>query len=158
MLPEEVTQFIGKSGDVRVFEVEKGAIRRFADAVDDPNPLYSDEEYARDSRYGSIIAVPGFFGWPTKGPRGSALIAESTAGLRPALAKAGYSRGLDGGIEYEFFLPIRAGDTLAASSVIKNIIEREGRAGKMAFIITETTYTNQNGDVVAKARGTSISR
>jgi len=28
----------------------------------------------------------------------------------------------------------------------------------MAFLIMETTYTNQNGDVVAKARSTSIHR
>jgi len=103
MLPEEVTQFIGKSTDVRVFEVEKGAIRRFADAVDDPNPLYWDEEYARNSRYGSIITPPGFFGWPTRQPRGSALTEESMAGLSMALAQAGYPRVLDGGIEYEFF-------------------------------------------------------
>jgi hypothetical protein len=29
--------------------------------------------------------------------------------------------------------------------------------GKMLFIINETTYKNQNGEVVAKARGTGIS-
>ena len=61
MLPEEVTKLIGKAGEVRVFQVEKGAIERFADAADDQNPLYYDEEYARNSRYGSIIAPPGFF-------------------------------------------------------------------------------------------------
>jgi hypothetical protein len=42
--------------------------------------------------------------------------------------------------------------------MIKDIIEREGKTGKMAFITTETTYINQNGDLVAKARGTSIQR
>ena len=66
MLPEEITKFIGEAGDTRTLEVEKGAIRRFADAVDDPDPLYYDEEYARNSRYGSMIAPPGFFGWPTE--------------------------------------------------------------------------------------------
>ena len=43
-------------------EVEKGAIKKYADAVDDHNPLYWDDEYAKNSRYGSIIAPPGFFG------------------------------------------------------------------------------------------------
>ena len=158
MLPDEVKEFIGKATDVRIFEVEKGAIRRFADAVDDPNPLYRDDEYARESRYGSIIAPPGFFGWPSRQPRGAALATESRAGLMVALVEAGYARVLDGGMEYEFFAPIRAGDTLAASAVIKNIREREGSTGAMAFVITETTYTNQNGDVVARARSTSIHR
>lgn len=158
MLPEEVTQFIGKSTGVRVFEVEKGAIRRFADAVDDPNPLYWDEEYARNSRYGSIITPPGFFGWPARQPRGSALTEESMAGLSMALAQAGYPRVLDGGIEYEFFCPIRAGDTLAASTVIKEIRERKGGTGNMVFLIRETSYINQNGDLAAKARSISIHR
>ena len=156
MLPEEVSQLIGKGAGVRIFEVEKGAIRRFADAVDDPNPLYLDDEYARNSMYGSIIAPPGFFGWPSRQPRGSPLAQESTASLGIALAQAGFLRVLDGGMEYEFLYPVRAGDTLAASTIVKDIREREGRTGKMAFVIMETTYTNQNGDVVAKACGTSI--
>jgi acyl dehydratase len=59
-------------------------------------------------------------------------------------------------MEYEFLSPIRVGDVLSASSVIADIYEREGRSGKMAFIIRETTYTNQNGEEVAKTRGTSI--
>ena len=74
------------------------------------------------------------------------------------MAKAGYRRSVDGGIEYEFFYPVRAGDTLTASSMIKDIVEREGETGKLVFVITETTYTNQNGDLVAKVRGTSIGR
>ena len=41
MLPEEIKKLIGTSGSVKFYEVEKGAIRRFADAVDDANPLYS---------------------------------------------------------------------------------------------------------------------
>ncbi len=164
MLPEEVAKFIGQPTGTSIFQVEKEPIRRFADAVDDPNPLYWDEEYAKNSRYGSIIAPPGFIsspwfsGRPTKWPKKGAASSEETAGLRPALVKAGYGRILDGGMEYEFFSPARAGDTIMASSMIKDIIGREGQTGKMAFVITETTYTNQNGDLVAKARGTSIHR
>lgn len=159
MLPESVTQFVGRGGEVRVFEVEKGAISRFAEAVDDPNPLFRDEEYARNSRYGSIIAPPGFFGWPAKQPRGAALVGGGAGGgLAAELAKIGYSRLLDGGMEYEFFCPVRAGDTLACSSAIKDIREREGSTGKMVIVRTETTYVNQHGDKVATAIGTAIYR
>ena len=166
MLPEEVTKLIGQATGARIFEVEKGAIKKFADAVDDPNPLYWDEEYARNSRYGSIIAPPGFFGWPTKWARGSTFplspesvgSGEAVVDSRAILAEAGYGRTLDGGMEYEFFRPVRAGDTLATSAIVKDIIEREGKAGKLVFLITETTYINQNGDLVAKARQTSIHR
>lgn len=156
ILPEEVTKFIGKDGEVTVLDVEKGAIRKFADAVDDQNPLYRDEEYARNSRYGAMIAPPGFFGWPAKWTKGGPLFSEVTTELMAALAKVGYSRLFDAGIEYEFFSPVRAGDTLTAISIIKEIREREVRTGKMAFVFTETTYSNQDGDLVAKAQQTFV--
>jgi acyl dehydratase len=166
MLPEEISKFIGKSIGVVACEVEKGSIKRFADAVDDPNPLYWDEKYAGKSRYGSIIAPPGFFGWPVKLPRGMTFQRptdisdppEATENMRAALAKAGYWRVVDGGIEYEFFQPVRAGDMLSAKSMIKDITEREGKTGKMAFIIIETAYHNQKDELVAKARATAIYR
>jgi acyl dehydratase len=166
MLPEEVAQFIGKPMGSSVFEIQEEAIRRFADAVDDPNPLYWDEEYAKKSKYGAIIAPPGFISspWfsdrPTKWPGKSVASSEAIFGLSPALtkalAKAGYSRLLDGGIEYEFFKQILAGDIITSSTIIKDIIGRESAAGKTAFLITETTYIDQKGELVAKARSTLV--
>ena len=158
MISEEVTELIGKVGDIRIMEVEKGAIKRYADAVDDRNPLYWDEEYAKDSRYGCILAPPGFFGWPTRWTGGMPLHAKLRDEVSATLAQAGYSRRLDGGIEYEFFCPVQAGDVLAALPRIIDIYEQEGKTGKLVFLVVETTYTNQNGDLVAKARQTSIQR
>jgi acyl dehydratase len=166
MLPEEVTKFIGKSIGTVVCEVEKGAIKKFADAVDDPNPFYWDEKFAGKSRHGSIIAPPGFFGWPVKLPRGMTFQRptdisdppEVTESLRAALAKAGFWRVVDGGIEYEFFLPVRAGDVLTAKSMIKDIVGREGKTGKMAFMVIETAYHNQSNELAAMARATAIYR
>ena len=160
MLPEEMTKYIGKVEDVRIFEVEKGAIGRYADAIDDQNPLYRDEEYAVNSSYGSIIAPPGFFGWPTKWVKGSTfpVFSEAMLKLITGLAKAGFTKTIDGAIDYEFFCPVRAGDTLSASSVIKNITERKDRAGKAVFVITETIYTNQNSDLVVKVRQIFVNR
>jgi len=153
---EEVKQrFVGSIGDAIVLEVEKGAIKRFAEAVDDPNPLYRDEEYARRTKYGSIIAPPGFFGWPVKpGP----MLDRMRRELAAAMVEAGYPALLDGGIEFEFMVPVRPGDILVAVPKIANIYDRETRAGKLAFGIIETSYTNQNGALVAVARQTLIWR
>jgi acyl dehydratase len=158
MQSDEISQVIGKNVGVRIFEVEKGAIRRFADAVGDSSPLFRDEEYARKSPYGSIIAPPGFFGWPTKHPMGSPLVIDFPDEVMQPLMKSGYqaATALDGGMEYDFILPVYAGDTLVSSTVVKDMRERLGRTGKMAFIILETTYLNQNGALVAKARATTI--
>jgi hypothetical protein len=64
MISEKLEKLIGKQGDVVILEIEKGAIRKFADAVDDHNPLFWDDDYARESSYGGLVAPPGFFGWP----------------------------------------------------------------------------------------------
>jgi len=159
MSTEKVTELVGKTGETRTMEVEKGAIRRYADAIEDENPLYWDEGYAKKTRYGDMVAPPGFFGWPTKFkgvdmPAFPELLQE----MGGILAQAGYGRTLDGGMEYDFILPIRAGDTLKAAPEVASITERETKTGKMVFMVIETTYTNQNGELVAKARQTTIHR
>ncbi|MBE0480268.1 MAG: MaoC family dehydratase N-terminal domain-containing protein [Dehalococcoidia bacterium] len=154
MVPEELKQYIGKVDPPHVREVERGAIRRYAEAVENPNPLYFDEEYAADSRYGGIIAPPGFFGWSIKGATSS----EGIVGLMTAMINAGYYRILDGGITYEFFLPVRAGDILVASPKVKDVTAREGKSGTMIICQFETSYLNQNGDLVATASQNLIGR
>jgi acyl dehydratase len=151
-LPESLSKFVGQTTST-VYHVEKGAIARFAEAVGDPNPLYWDEEYAGKSRQGSIVAPPGFFGWPEKR---EAELPNDLAVLVAGLAAAGYGRILDGGIEWEFFLPIKAGDKLTVKTSIRNIMERSGKTGKAVFLFRDITYTNQNDDLVATARQTTI--
>ncbi len=154
MIPEEAKQFLGHVDPPRVLEVEKGAIRRYADAIKDENPLYRDEEYASKTRYGGIIAPPGFFGWGIGAIPG----AQGMGAVMGALASAGFPRILDGGMAYEFFKPVRAGDVLVASPMVKEITEKESRSGTMIVFVTETTYLNQHGDIVAKAYHTVIAR
>lgn len=153
MAIEELKKFIGKTDEPYPMEVEKGAIKRYAEAVGDANPLYHDEEYARTSKYGTIICPPGFFGWPVKSrPHLSGVRKE----LLESIMKAGYKRLLDGGSDFEFMLPVRAGDILVATGGIADVYEREGKAGKLIFAVTEMTYINQNGDRVANVRSTLI--
>ena len=65
-------------------------------------------------------------------------------------------RRLDGGGEWEFYKPIKLGDGITVTSKIVDYTEREGRMGNMLFAITEITWKNQDGEVVAKSKGTSI--
>ncbi|MFQ5925523.1 MAG: MaoC family dehydratase N-terminal domain-containing protein [Dehalococcoidia bacterium] len=153
-LTDELKASIGTIIEPVIMEIERGAIRRYAAAIDDPDPLFHDVEYARSSRYGEMICPPGFFGWPIKG----AELIEELGSLAPALARAGFPRILDGGVDFEFYLPVRAGDILTSYGKIADIRERTGRTGTMIFSVFETTFINQNGDLVAKRRATIISR
>lgn len=154
ILTDEIKAMIGTLSEPVIMEVGRVAIRRYADAVGDDNPLFHEVEDAKAAGYEDIICPPGFWGWPIKGR--ATIGGMSIVGA--VLVKAGLWRILDGGVDQEFYIPIRAGDTLTAYSKIADIREREGKAGKMIFTTVETTYLNQNGDTVAVNRATIIAR
>ena len=52
--------FVGRSSEPVRNVVERDAVRLFAEAIADPSPLYRDEERAKRSRYGRILAPPTF--------------------------------------------------------------------------------------------------
>jgi acyl dehydratase len=136
---------IGKTTSISTMEVEKGHIRRFARAIGDDNPLYHDEEYAKKSRYGGIIAPPTF---PTTfGFEGERVL----EGLN-----INYARLLHGEQAYEYFKPIMAGDVISFSTKITDVIEKEGRSGVMDIITTETTGYNQRDERVFIGRSTVV--
>ena len=147
MLLEEIQRFIGKLDPPHVKTVERGAIRRYAEAVGDDDPLYHDREYARGLGHPDIVAPPGFFGWTV----GHVPPLEAVMGLMTAVVNAGYYRILDAGMSFDFFVPVRAGDVIAASPRVADVTEKQGRSGTMIMCSFETTYMNQNGDVVAKS-------
>ncbi len=154
-IPKEIAQLLGKSiGEPQIYEVEKGAIKRFADAIDDTNPLYRDVEYARNSKYGTIIAPTGFCGWPTKGG-----LMENMGLIMGPMVNAGYPVILDAGVEFEPFVPIRDGDILSCHSKIANIVEKTAKSGKgMLMLTAEANFLNQNGDKAVTMRSSFICR
>ena len=153
---DKLKGLLGTTTGPVINEVERGSIRRYADAVDDPNPLYSDVEYARKSKYREIICPPGFFGWAKKVSNESVEMMGKVFGT---LIEAGLLRILDGGVEYDLFLPVRAGDTLTWYARFADAKERVGKDGsRMVFITMELTFINQNGDTVAKRRQTFLAR
>ena len=136
-------QAIGLEGQPATSDVEKGAIIKFAEAIGDENPVFNDEAAARESRYGGLIAPPTFL--------------RSVTSSRVVLPfDFPFERRLDGGSEWEYFVPIRPGDRITAVARIEDINEREGRMGVMIITSTKTTYRNQFDQVVASQIGTSI--
>lgn len=137
---------IGIESEPFGFEVEKGDIVRYAQAIGDPNPLFRDEGQARRTRCGGIIAPPTY------------LIVMRV--LKPASMKhlpgRAYARSLDGGSRWRYFEPIRPGDRLTATMKLAEVYERDGSLGSMLFQVFELTYVNQLGQVVATQRDTAI--
>ena len=136
IIPESLRNAIGVESDPITYEIEKGHIARFAEAIGDENPLYSDEIKARNSKYGGIIAPPTFY---------RAL----RPGSLPETAESPFTRNLDAGSDWEYFEPIRPGDRITVTIKLADVVEREGRLGKMIIITRETRYENQLGQIVA---------
>jgi hypothetical protein len=67
-----------------------------------------------------------------------------------------YKRVLNGGTETEYYDTVCAGDVLTARNKVTAFNERSGSMGPMLITSRETTYTNQDGKVVAVERGTVI--
>ncbi len=142
---EELRRFIGAESAPTVTEVEKGAIRKFALAIGDPNPLYSDEAYAKTTRFGGIIAPPTFVAY------------FKYHGIEPVDGvKVPLSRVLHTDDVVESYVPIRPGDVITTVARFTDVFEKQGKQGPMLFRTTERTLTNQRGEVAGKVRMTTV--
>ncbi|MFB3093503.1 MAG: MaoC family dehydratase N-terminal domain-containing protein, partial [Dehalococcoidia bacterium] len=119
-------------------------------AVGYTGPIYFDEEYAKSKGYRSIPAPVGFLGHPIYDPNRPQRLGGYFRTDTP------FKRILNGGTDIEYFDTVCAGDVLTATSKLADLSEREGRLGPMLVTVTESTYRNQDGKLVARARGTGI--
>ena len=153
LIRDELKKLIGMPWEPQIFRVEEGAIKRYAEAIDDPNPLYNDVEYARKSKYGRLICPPGFTGWPDKKAKMLGIQVSEVL-----IAAGAPPRPVDGGVEFEFLIPIGAGDILTETTKIIDLTERETKSGKALFAQVEYTFVNQNKDTAVRCVATYIYR
>ena len=146
-IAEEFVQLIGIEAEPEFWEVEKGHIRRFAQAIGDPNPLWQDEEYAGKTRYGEIIAPPFFLI-----DAGLVKFVDRLVDMCPDKAN------INGGTEIDFYRPMKVGDTITTVAKLSEVKEKMGKSGPMMFLTVEVTYTNQKGELLARCRNTFIRR
>ncbi len=160
LITDEIRSWIGREVPPWTIEVTRRDVARFAVATDDLNPLYLDEDRAKQSRYGGLIAPPLFYMAPLTEPvpetelRTDGLPFEGKFPVPPTPLP----RLMDGGTEVEFLQPVRVGDVLTGRSQITDIYQKEGRSGPLIFVQRETTFTNQNGALVLIEKGATILR
>ena len=106
---------IGRESEPAVHEVEKGAIRRFAEALGDPNPVHVDEAAARAAGYPALVAPATF-----------AVALTSNERFRHSL-DLGTRSILHSEQQFEYARPIVAGDRLTVRSRVADVQERPPR-------------------------------
>jgi len=136
---------IGKVLATVTFPVERGKIREFASAV-----LSGDvAQYTDPDTPGGIIAPPTF-------TQTLALWESGDSMLSPDLG-LDFFRVVHGEQEMELLEPIRAGDTLTATSTITDVYSKENSRGQeLSFLVIEVRFTNQHGRDAALSRMTLI--
>ena len=113
--------------------IERGAVRKFAEAIGDPNPLYVDEVVARGSRYGGLVAPPTF-------PR--TLEYGEIEGMD--WPDAGMIHG-EHGVSYAS-RPLLVGEELRCYTKLEDYYEKESRGGLLGFVVTERFGEGPTGE------------
>lgn len=131
--------FIGKSSIPVRNEVEKGAIRKFAEAIGDGNSRYQSRNQS------DVVEAPPTFS------------RTFDFGMIPGfeLPKDGLIHGEQ---KFEYARPIVAGDVLYASTTLLDVKERSGRLGRMVFLFFEHKATDESGTLVVRETSTVIYR
>jgi acyl dehydratase len=112
-------------------------VRHFCDGIGDTNPLFTDSDYARKTKYGRLCAPPCFL---------------------YSVYWAAQGRGMPGihawhsGDDWEFYQPILEDDSFSYSNELVDVKIKESKmAGKTAIQYHEIRYYNQRGELIAKA-------
>ncbi len=140
------TKFIGKSYPTKTYDVSKDKIAEFAHGIKNPDPHFVDEEFAKKSKYGRVIAPPTFaviFGAQVIGP----LFFDAELNLNMWMLVHGEQ-------EFEFMEVVKAGDSITTSGRIVNIVNKE----KLDVISYEVCSKNQHGKDVCRGLYTFVVR
>jgi hypothetical protein len=134
VISEELEGLIDVEFGPEVYEIEKGMVRKFADAIEDPNPTWQK------------VTPPTF----------PATLVPTELLHRLFNAESPLTRLLNASSELEYLQPIEIGDVISVMAKLTRLRQIQGQEGPTLFMFTEMTYTNQRGEVVVKGKNTYI--
>ncbi len=152
------------------FPIEASHIMMFARSVADDNQIYHDEDYAKTTEPGKIIAPPTFAQasaqfdpnyflrpkigepWFGSGKEATGIERDGSGG-----GGGGGGGGLHAEQHFEYHRHISPGDVLTGETKPGKTWEKQGkRSGKLVFSESITEYRDQNGELVITARGVGV--
>lgn len=134
VITEELNSLLNVEFGPEVYEIEKGMLKKFAEAIEDPNPRWLEE------------APPTF---------PAALVPKELLN-KLFNADIPLKRLLNGSSELEYLVSIKVGDVISVTAKLTRLRQVAGAEGPTLFMFTEMTYTNQRGELVVKGKNTYI--
>jgi acyl dehydratase len=148
---DEQTALVGKESPARPapYAVNHAMARFWCEMVEDPNPIYFDEDYARSTWLEAPFAPPAMLFtwgmqpvWPEEVRHESMIARLSLPGCTTTLAV---------NATQEYLLPIRYGDILTVTNQIASIgEEKTTRLGTGHFVTTLDTFRNQHNEAAGR--------
>ncbi|MBY0147265.1 MaoC family dehydratase N-terminal domain-containing protein [Neobacillus niacini] len=133
---------VGKRSNKVKNVVERGAVKKFAEAIGDLHPIYFDEETGRNSRYQNNIAPPTF-------PR------TFDYGVIEGLNLP--NKGLIHGEQtFHYERPLVVGEEILCYSEVKKYFEKKGNFGEMGFLIVENFGEDAAGNMIFSSTSTVV--
>ncbi|UOR11465.1 MaoC family dehydratase N-terminal domain-containing protein [Halobacillus amylolyticus] len=125
---------IGKRSNKVKNTVERGAVKKFAEAIGDLHPIFICEETGKQSRYNHNIAPPTF-------PRVFDYGTIEELNLP--------SKGLIHGEQiYHYERPLMVGEDIQCYSEVKDYYERNGKSGEMGFLLLKRYGEDLEGNLI----------
>lgn len=121
-------------------DVEAGALRFFAKAIGETDPVYTDAEAAKAAGHRGLPVPPTFlFSLNLQAPDPFALVTALGVDLRRVLhAEQGFT----------YHAPCYAGDRLTFTTTVADIYSKKG--GALEFVVQKTAVTRDQDELVAE--------
>jgi len=158
-------EVVGRSTGRSKVAVERAPVSRFAEAVTESSPVYQRADAAAAAGFDGIPVPPTFF-FSAAGHWGAypeAQPADSTPAANPTMEIIGQlmAKGgmvLHGEQEFTYHRPIVVGETLTSEGKVADLYEKPAGERTMTFLVTETEYRDESGQLVLTSRMNLIHR
>lgn len=155
MLGKELSTMVGAD------TVDLSSIRRKLEVLSFASPLHQDEETARRHGYEGIpspVSMTATWSLPAYWKAGDPPLGKRVVMPPFPLVKipAPGTAVLGTNVESEYFEPIYVGDRITCVNRLVEITRKRTRVGDGAFMVVESTYTKQTGEVVCIERFTTF--
>jgi len=155
-IPESARAMIGKK-KTRHCEVTLRDIQRFAQAIGAVDRVHHDEQYARTTRHGCIVAPPLFCQSLTYEDVPPDQLPGDGSPLELCVPIPA-QRAVGGSSDYIIHRLVRAGETITVTSQLKDLYTRQGKTGLLYMVVVETVFEDADGAPVAAETATYIKR
>ena len=141
-------KYIGYNFKPVAIPVEEGRLKFLAKALGETKGIYIDPEAAKTAGLPGLLAPPTF---PFMLEIDALDLVNFISVLGEPLEKL-----LHGEENFNYYAPIYAGDSIIVRKTITDIIDKKG--GALQFVISDNSFTNQHGIIVAETRTNYIFR